>query len=117
MFPAVGQGALGIECRSDDQDMLLAVAEISDKVAYSAVSAERQLLAALRAGCQAPLGVVTNCKEDQLTLEAVVLSPNGGERLYALSTGNIDGPERLGHEVADDLIQQGAERLIDESRG
>ncbi len=112
MYSAVGQGALGIECRSDDEELKLLLAELSDRDTQQCVLAERQLLAALRAGCHAPLGVMTRIDSAGLTLEAVVLSSDGHERISAVDTGRVEEPERLGNRVAAEIVRQGGDRLV-----
>lgn len=112
VLPAVGQGALGIECRADDADLLETLAQISHSATLAAVTAERALLAELRAGCHAPLGVSTSHSGDELTLEAVVLSLDGTERLVAQATMPTTAAIALGKHVAAELLSQGADRLI-----
>ncbi|MEX2288628.1 MAG: hydroxymethylbilane synthase [Planctomycetaceae bacterium] len=114
MYSAVGQGALGIECRSDDEELRLLLAELSDRGTRQCVLAERRLLAALRAGCHAPLGVMTRIDSAGLTLEAVVLSNDGRQRISAAATGRVEQPERLGDRVAAEIVRQGGDRLITE---
>lgn len=112
LLPAVGQGALGIECRADDSCTQQLLQAIDDAEARFGVTAERALLAELRAGCHAPVGVLSGRREDRWTLEAVVLSPDGTERLQAaVKSGANDAPV-LGRRVAEQLQQQGAARLI-----
>lgn len=114
MYPAVGQGALGLECPMDDARVSEALAAISDAKTMAAVTAERSLLASLRAGCHAPVGVSTRSLEHlgagSLHLEAVVLSSDGRTRLMAAASGNE--ADALGRTVADLLRTQGADRLI-----
>lgn len=112
MFPAVGQGALGLECRADDTGTIALLETISDAHTLAAVKAERTLLAELRAGCHAPLGVVTGIDGEEVTLTAVVLSTDGQQRIEASSTANIVDAAQLGNTVAQQLIEQGAEVLI-----
>lgn len=122
MFPAVSQGALGIECRADDsprdQSIRKMLAALTDDNTYAAVSAERTLLAELRAGCHAPLGVLSSFSktaEPQFTLESVVLSPDGSEKISASVTGPITETVAIGREVAQQLAALGAERLVTEA--
>jgi hydroxymethylbilane synthase len=112
MFPAVGQGALGIECREGDAETKSVVARIEDTAARSRVTAERALLARLRAGCHAPVGAATQIEKEQLLLEAVVLSQDGKERVFAASAGPAADPASLGQEVAVRLLQAGADGLL-----
>jgi hydroxymethylbilane synthase len=112
MFPAVGQGALGLECRADDNWLRDILVRISDPATFAAVIAERALLAELRAGCHAPLGVATSLNGDQLTLDAVVLSPDGVSRIHASLSRPVTAPAELGRTVAGLLREQGADALI-----
>lgn len=113
MFPAVGQGALGVECRAEDDETRGMLEAIDDLPTRSAVTAERRLLARLRAGCHAPVGALTTVDGDRLTLEAFVLSPDGRTRLTAAAARNVTEAEKLGEEVAGDLLDQGAAALIE----
>lgn len=116
MFPAVGQGALGLECRAEDQRVLDLLDQINDPATMSAVTAERSLLAALRAGCHAPLGVFSSLQEESLTLTGVVLSPDGAQRLEAQAEGTVFSAEELGVQVAAQLQEAGATELINSAR-
>ena len=112
MYPAVGQGALGIECRADNAELRAMLKQLDDPATRFAVTAERRLLARLRAGCHAPVGALTSIQADQLQLEAIVLSTDGRQRLTASAVLNADKAEMLGEQVADDLLAQGAAALI-----
>jgi hydroxymethylbilane synthase len=116
MLPAVGQGALGIECRSDDattRDILLS---LNDDTTHAAVIAERSLLEHLRGGCMAPIGALAQVHDSTLNLSAVVLSADGARRLAASKIGSPSEAESLGIRVADVLLSQGAAELIASSR-
>ncbi|MCA9220202.1 MAG: hydroxymethylbilane synthase, partial [Planctomycetales bacterium] len=76
------------------------------------VTAERTLLADLRAGCHAPLGAWTELDGDELTLTAVLLSANGEHRLEATETGSAAEPESIGSAVARALLTAGGEELV-----
>jgi hydroxymethylbilane synthase len=110
MYAAVGQGALGIECREGDHDVCAILAHLEDGPTRNRVTAERALLSHLRAGCHAPVGVATRIEGSDICLEAIVLSPDGSERLTAAARGT--NATVLGVQVADLLLQQGASRLI-----
>ncbi len=113
MLHAVGQGALGIECREDDNFIVDLLQKISDANVVAAVSAERSLLRDLRAGCHAPVGTTTSFSDDgSLTLRGVVLSLDGVDRLEAATTGLPQNAEALGIAVAAQLREIGAERLL-----
>jgi hydroxymethylbilane synthase len=116
MLPAVGQGALGIEARDSDDATLAALAPLDDRAAHAAVSAERALLAALRAGCLAPVAAWARSAKERLRLDAVVLSPDGKRRLAVSQSAAPDEPEKLGEMAARELLSQGAGELIDAAR-
>jgi hydroxymethylbilane synthase len=116
MLPAVGQGALGIECRANDVATLSALAAIDDAEAHAAVLAERSLLAHLRGGCLAPIGALAQIGSGRLQLSAVVLSRDGSQRLAASDAAPPVDAEELGRKVAESLLALGAAELIAESR-
>ena len=116
MLPAIGQGALGIEIRAEDPHTREIVARLDEPLTRAAVTAERSLLATLRGGCLAPVGAWGRIEDEQLHLEAVVLSADGSQRLHASLPGNIRDAEEIGQRVAHQLINQGATRLISQSR-
>lgn len=115
MFPAVGQGALGIECRSDDDRTIPLLNFLTDPTVFASISAERALLAELEAGCHAPLGALSAPDGDQLTLQAVVLDPAGTKRIEATLTGAMTDPVSLGRQLASELLSQGAADLMGDS--
>jgi hydroxymethylbilane synthase len=115
VFPAVGQGALGLECRSEDQQTADLLAKLADIPTFAAVRAERQVLNRLCAGCHAPVGVAVTINANAMSLEAVVLSRDGGQRLYSQRSGQLAQSLALGETVADDLLRQGAAPLIEQA--
>lgn len=116
MLPAVGQGALGLETRTDDEATRAAVGQLDDPTTHAAVLAERAMLFTLAGGCLAPIGAWGRLDGDQLKLEAVVLSQDGKQRIAASGTGSTSNAEELGRQVAQDLISQGASELIATAR-
>jgi hydroxymethylbilane synthase len=112
MLPAVGQGALGIEARSDDTETLQTLGHLNHVDSRSAVAAERHLLAALRAGCLAPVGAWGRVEAERLVLDAVVLSLDGRSRLNVTVSVSADDPTAAGQAAAQDLLSQGAAALI-----
>lgn len=117
MLPAVGQGALGIECRTADVATREALAVLDHPPTHLAVLAERSLLAALSGGCLAPIGAWARMNaEGDLQLDAVVLSSDGSRRIAGTASAPSDNPERLGIELAETLIAQGASELIADAR-
>jgi hydroxymethylbilane synthase len=112
MLPAVGQGALAIEARGSDAATRSLLAPLDHAETHQAILAERSLLAALRAGCLAPVGAYGRVQEGQLWLDAVVLSPDGRERLVASNSAEPGEAVNLGKLVARELLSQGAADLI-----
>lgn len=117
MLPAVGQGALGIETRDDDQTAISAVASLDHAETHAAVDTERAMLATLHGGCLAPIAGWARMENGQLTLSGRVLSHDGQERIDAeLSTLDPQDAVALGHRVAEKLLVQGADTLIQNAR-
>jgi hydroxymethylbilane synthase len=119
LLPAVGQGALGLETRSDDAATRQALSPLNDLATYAAVTAERALLAALRGGCLAPVGALAAAHGGQLEaleISAVVLSPDGRRRLTVTQQGLLTAASHLGRAAAEDLLRQGAAELIASAR-
>jgi len=116
ILPAVGQGALGLETRTDDAMTQSAVAKLNDPQTHQAVLAERAMLFTLRGGCLAPVGAWGRIENEQLTLSGVVLSRDGARRLYHEESAAAAAAEALGQRVAENLLAQGAADLIAESR-
>jgi len=112
MLPAVGQGALGLECRTDDAETLALLRRLDDLATRQAVLAERAFLRAMGGGCQVPMGAAATVNGGSLVLRAVVLRPDGGLRLETQSTGAANEAERLGEVVAELLREQGAATLL-----
>jgi hydroxymethylbilane synthase len=112
MVPAVGQGALGLECRADDVATLAALAPLNDPATRQSVLAERALLRGLGGGCQVPIGAVATVCEGVISLRGVVLDPDGRQRITAELSGPAASAERVGLELAERLLGQGARALL-----
>jgi hydroxymethylbilane synthase len=112
MYPAVGQAAIGIECRAADAEVIRLLDLISDPITRAETTAERACLAELQAGCHAPVGVWATVSGATLRMEAVVLSPGGRRRLTSAVSGDLSDPPTIGRNVARDLFCQGADALI-----
>jgi hydroxymethylbilane synthase len=110
MVPAPGQGALAVECRADDAELTELLAVIDHRPSRAAVTAERGLLAALEAGCSAPVGGYAAFSGTQLRLDAVVL----GEKMIVREHGQADAADaaRLGRELAARMLALGAADLM-----
>ena len=112
MLPAVGQGALGLECRTDDALTRALLEPLNDAATRQAVLAERAFLRALGGGCLVPVGTLTTVAEGTLHLRGVVLPPDGSRRLAGEVLGDPRTAEELGARLAKDLLAQGAGELL-----
>jgi hydroxymethylbilane synthase len=125
MLPAPAQGALAVECRAGDLDLVRALAAaLDDDYTRAAVAAERAVLATLEAGCSAPIGaladVVSDLDDDgnaidRVSLRAVVGTVDG-ELLRASATGDMDDAEKLGAALAAELLDMGGGTLPSQNR-
>lgn len=114
MLPACGQGALGIECRSDDDALRALIAPLIDEKATLRVLAERAMNTRLEGGCQVPIGgyAVLEESDQTLWLRALVGAPDGSEVIHAEARGPANEPEALGISVAEDLLARGAGEIL-----
>jgi hydroxymethylbilane synthase len=114
MLPAVGQGALGIETRSNDKKVIEIVRAIHHEPTFAAVLAERALLKTLEGGCQVPIGAFAEVKQSGLYLDAVVGSLDGSLTFRKKMRGSKSNPEKLGRTLAKDLLRAGAKSILKE---
>lgn len=112
MLPAVSQGALGLECRSGDQDVRRQLAQIDHSPTQAAVLAERAFLRTLASGCMAPVGAAATIAAGKLTLRGVLLDPSGKQRLEGTVSGSMAEAEQLGEWLARDLLNRGGEAIM-----
>jgi hydroxymethylbilane synthase len=115
MLPAPGQGALAVECRAADGELVEQLAALDHQPTRAAVKAERALLAALEAGCSAPVGgyATVSARELQLTGMVTEAGTSGVPRSIRMSaTGSPDEAERLGRELAARMLAEGAAGLM-----
>jgi hydroxymethylbilane synthase len=121
-LPAVGQGALGIECRIDDAKTRTLLLPLDDAPTHRAVLAERAALAELEGGCLIPMAAWARDvdrdgdKPGQLALDAAVFDPDGSAHVSTALTGPREDPRELGFRVARALRAQGAEPLLERTR-
>jgi hydroxymethylbilane synthase len=109
-LPAVAQGTLGIECRSDDQELLAELAKLTDETTWNEAHAERAFLAAMDGGCQVPIAGYAITNGNEISLTGLVAAPDASVIYKETVTGT--NPEELGKEVAKILTEQGAFELI-----
>lgn len=111
-LPAVGQGALGLECRSNDQNVLDLIMPLMHAETNACVRAERAFNAYLEGGCQVPIAGFATLLQDTVQLEGRVGSVDGQTLLRAVVTGKTDQAEQLGVDLAKELLNQGAGELL-----
>lgn len=112
-LPAAGQGALGIECRVDDEPVRALIAPLHDVPSALCVAAERAVNRGLQGGCQVPIACYAELEGEQgLYLRALVGSPDGERMLRAELRGDRTDGEALGQAVAERLLVQGADRIL-----
>ncbi|MEU5366441.1 hydroxymethylbilane synthase [Streptomyces sp. NPDC005925] len=123
VLPAPGQGALAIECAADNADLIAALAELDDPFTRVAVTAERSLLAALEAGCSAPVGALADLLADgqivkEMRLRGVVGTTDGATMVQLSTTGPVprahDQAAAFGRDLATEMLAQGAAGLMGE---
>jgi hydroxymethylbilane synthase len=116
MLPAPAQGALAVECRDDDVDLVDALALLDDQATRAAVTAERALLATLEAGCSAPVAGLAEVTEHQeIHLRGAVFSPDGRVALRLARSGTLTDAADIGRLLADDLLHAGADTVLGSS--
>ncbi|MCG7546027.1 hydroxymethylbilane synthase [Pseudoalteromonas sp. MM17-2] len=116
-LPANGQGAVGIECRSDDTAIKALLAPLEHRETRIRVDAERAMNRRLQGGCQVPIGAYAELNEDHVYLRGLVGSVDGQQILRAEITGPASEAEQLGISLADDLLAQGAGSILAEVYG
>ena len=117
MCPAVGQGALAIETRADNGDAERICRALDHAETRLAVAAERALLAALGGGCQVPIGAYAQVDGDEIHLTAVVCTPDGDRLLRRNATGATLDPESLGNRLGQELLEAGADEILESVYG
>ncbi|MDD2758917.1 MAG: hydroxymethylbilane synthase [Methylomonas sp.] len=113
-LPAMGQGAIGIECRTDDIEIHDYLDVLHDEETSIRVKAERSMNARLNGGCQVPIAGFAEIRGDRLFMRGLVGSPDGSLLYRAQAESPLDQAERLGVSIADDLLAQGADKILRE---
>ena len=114
--PAPGQGAIAVEIRADAAGARAAVEPITHAASMAAVRAERALVAALGGDCQVPLGAIAESVGQALTLQVLVTSLDGRQRLKHEDRGPMADPEALGERVAERILADGAGEILEDAR-
>ena len=113
MLPAPGQGALALHCRADDEALLELLATIHHEETWVAVTAERAFLAELGGGCSLPVGAIGGVQDDTLTLQCIVVAPDGSRAIRVEAEGSLNDPQAVGETAARRAIEQGAAELLE----
>lgn len=113
-LPAMGQGAIGIECRIDDVEIHDYLKVLHDAETSIRVNAERAMNARLNGGCQVPIAGFAEIKDGKLFMRGLVGSPDGSRLYRAEASSSLEQAEQLGRMIADDLLAQGAAQILSE---
>jgi len=116
-LPAIGQGAIGIEIRADDDRVRALVGALNDQQTAIRVAAERALNEGLQGGCQVPIAGYAELSHGVILLRALVGRPDGGELVQGVISGKPEDAEELGQVLADDLLARGAREILAEVYG
>jgi len=117
LLPAVGQGALAIECRTADREVQQLIASLHHVPTASCITAERALNARLEGGCQVPIAAYAELSGNTLHLRALVGEPDGSRVIHGDIEGETDRAEQLGADLADELLSRGARTILDKVYG
>lgn len=111
-LPAIGQGAIGIECRIDDNETNFMLKALHDEQTSIRIIAERAMNARLKGGCQVPIAGFAEIQDNQLFMRGLVGSPDGTVLYRAERQGAFAQAEEIGIAIADDLLAQGADNIL-----
>lgn len=117
MLPAVGQGALGIELRRADDELLAGLGFLNNQITTLAIRAERSFLFRLEGGCQVPIGAFAEIEGDRINMTGLIASEDGSEILKRSRTGPTTDPETLGAGLAEELLDLGGREILAEVYG
>ena len=111
-LPAIGQGAIGIECRADDLEINQMLSALHDEQTDLCIRAERAMNARLNGGCQVPIAGFAELFNNQLVMRGLVGNPDGSILYRSEKVGSLEQPEKIGQAIADDLLNQGADKIL-----
>ena len=114
MVPAIGQGIIAIEVRAGDEELLRRLGALSHPATETAAHAERAFLARLGGGCQVPMAAHAKVNGEQVKLVGVVVSLDGQRTVREEETGSVDAAETIGKTLAERLLKQGADKILEE---
>lgn len=117
LLPAVGQGAICIECRAGDSEVERLIAPLHHRASALRIAAERALNARLEGGCQVPIAAYAELSDDMLRLRALVGEPDGSRLIRGETQGEAQRAAAIGETLADELLQRGARTILDKVYG
>ena len=112
-LPAIGQGAIGIECRSDDARVNNLIQCLHDQETATRVIAERAMNAGLNGGCQVPIAGFAEISHNALLLRGLVGEPDGSNIIRAEIAGPTENAQEMGQVLAEDLLARGAGKILE----
>ena len=112
MLPAIGQGALGLETRADDLNVIEVLSVLNDEDTHVCVAAERSFNRVLNGGCHAPVAAHADIEDSRLSITGLVGSLDGNEIIRSSATGLIEEGKELGDKLGREFIQRGAHKLL-----
>ncbi|MBM7071225.1 hydroxymethylbilane synthase [Shewanella sp. 202IG2-18] len=116
-LPANGQGAVGIECRINDEQVKALLKPLEHEETRIRVLAERAMNTRLEGGCQVPIGAYAEIEGDKLTLRGLVGNPDGSQVIFDTVSGSTSQAIELGEQLADILLSKGAKEILDSVYG
>ncbi len=116
LLPAVAQGAIAVQTRQDDEDVLAWIRQLDDADTRRATTSERSLLSRLEGGCQVPVGALARVEDGELTLRAIIASLDGSQAVEGARSGPVQQSESIGRVLADELLAEGGDEILDEIR-
>ena len=117
MLPAIGQGALGLETRRDDHETLEFISSLNDTETNLCVTTERAVNKCLYGDCSAPIAAYARIEGYTLMIDALVGRPDGSQLIKVARTGSIKQAESIGHNLGEELLNNGADIILQELRG
>ena len=112
VLPAAGQGALGIECKAENKNIISLITPLNHQPTYTCVAAERAFCRHLGGGCKLPVAAYAQIQQHELVLHGLVASLEGMPILRSRRVGHLHEAEKIGIRVAEELLQQGAEKIL-----
>lgn len=113
-LPSAGQGALGIECRENDEAIMKLIEPLNDEITNQCVTAERAVCRKLNGGCKVPVAAYAEIHHDKLMLRGLVANRDGTRILRSKREGEPQNADNIGTRVGDELLQQGADKILKE---